>query len=429
MSVSGSSSDSRRSWIQRLPFYYGWIQVCVAALAMVATLPGRTQGLGLITESLLRDLSVDRGGFARINFWATLAGSLACVGFGRLIDRFGTRAVLSVVSLALGFSVLGMSRVETTAGLAIAVTLARALGQSALSVVSLTIPALWFSARLPKAMAVYTVALSIGFMAAFPGTGFLVEHSGWRTTWALVGIALIVVMAPVAATLVRRSPESCGLSGDPVSTEATAGSRPDPADQTLGAALQTPLFWIFASGSTLYGLVASGLGLFNESILQERGFPAADFHLALAVTAMTGLGGNFLGGWLMDRVGPQRLMAASLGLLALGLAWIPHLHSRAGLVGQACLMGVAGGGVAVLFFTIWRRAFGRRELGRIQGAAQMLTVIGSAAGPVLFAGVVEATGSYALAFRGLAVLVGLVGIGALAVRMPGSPSEGRSASA
>ena len=131
----------------------------------------------------------------------------------------------------------------------------------------------------------------------------------------------------------------------------------------------------------------------------------------------------------MDRVGPQRLMAASLGLLALGLAWIPHLHSRAGLVGQACLMGVAGGGVAVLFFTIWRRAFGRRELGRIQGAAQMLTVIGSAAGPVLFAGVVEATGSYTLAFRGLAVLVGWVGLGALAVRMPGSGAEGRSASA
>jgi hypothetical protein len=32
----------------------------LAALAMVGTLPGRTQGLGLITESLLRDLHVDQ---------------------------------------------------------------------------------------------------------------------------------------------------------------------------------------------------------------------------------------------------------------------------------------------------------------------------------------------------------------------------------
>src|ERR1700691_4713931 len=41
-------------------FYYGWVNLAVAALAMVATLPGRTQGLGLITEPLLRDLHVNK---------------------------------------------------------------------------------------------------------------------------------------------------------------------------------------------------------------------------------------------------------------------------------------------------------------------------------------------------------------------------------
>ena len=57
-----------------LPFYYGWVNLAVAALAMVGTLPGRTQGLGLVTESLLADLQLDRVVFARINFWATLVG-------------------------------------------------------------------------------------------------------------------------------------------------------------------------------------------------------------------------------------------------------------------------------------------------------------------------------------------------------------------
>jgi len=31
---------------------YGWVMLGLAAAAMVGTLPGRTQGLGLITESL-----------------------------------------------------------------------------------------------------------------------------------------------------------------------------------------------------------------------------------------------------------------------------------------------------------------------------------------------------------------------------------------
>jgi len=50
-----------------LPFYYGWVNLFVAALAMVGTLPGRTQGLGLITEPLLVDMQIDRVAFARIN--------------------------------------------------------------------------------------------------------------------------------------------------------------------------------------------------------------------------------------------------------------------------------------------------------------------------------------------------------------------------
>ncbi|MCI0349795.1 MAG: hypothetical protein L0Z53_10250, partial [Acidobacteriales bacterium] len=69
--------------ITRLPIYYGWVNLTVAALAMVGTLPGRTQGLGLITESLLKDLQVDRVLFAQINLWATLIGSLFCLSIGR----------------------------------------------------------------------------------------------------------------------------------------------------------------------------------------------------------------------------------------------------------------------------------------------------------------------------------------------------------
>ena len=38
--------------LARWPIYYGWVNLTVAAAAMVGTLPGRTQGLGLVTEPL-----------------------------------------------------------------------------------------------------------------------------------------------------------------------------------------------------------------------------------------------------------------------------------------------------------------------------------------------------------------------------------------
>src|SRR5688572_8101943 len=89
-------------------FYYGWINLGVAALAMVATLPGRTQGLGLVTEPLIADLQIDRVTWATVNLWATLIGALFCLPVGRLADRLGPRCVLATLVAALGAVVLAM---------------------------------------------------------------------------------------------------------------------------------------------------------------------------------------------------------------------------------------------------------------------------------------------------------------------------------
>ena len=85
---------------------------------------------------------------------------------------------------------------------------------------------------------------------------------------------------------------------------------------------------------------------------------------------------------------------------------------------QAVVMGAAGGVVTVLFFSVWSRFFGRRHLGMIQGAAQTLTVIGSAVGPLWLAKIVEWTGSYATGFRILGLLVAATGIWAALSREP-----------
>jgi MFS family permease len=191
-------------------FYYGWVIVGIAALEMVATLPGRTQGLGLITEPLLRDLGIGRVAYAQINLVATLVGSLFCFGIGRLMDRRGSRLVSTVVPAALALAVLAMSQAAGAGVLLVLVTLTRGLGQSALSVVSLAMVGKWFQRRLARAMAVYAFVMSVGFMIAFPAVGSLVLARGWRYAWAAIGAALIVVVAPLAWLLVRSTPGEVG---------------------------------------------------------------------------------------------------------------------------------------------------------------------------------------------------------------------------
>src|SRR5262245_57386813 len=242
---------------------------------MLGTLPGRTQGLGLITEPLLRDLNISRVTFAQMNLVATLVGGLFCLGIGRLIDRIGSRVVLTVTAIALGLTVLGMSQATGALSMLVAITLTRGFGQSALSVISLAMIGKWFRRRLTRAMAVYAVVMSVGFMAAFPLVGALVQSAGWRIAWASIGLCLVFGLAPLAWLFDRSSPEAIGAEVD-----GGAVDDPEQADTvstehaTLGEALRTPSFWVFAIAASMYGLVASGIGLLNESILVERGFSA-----------------------------------------------------------------------------------------------------------------------------------------------------------
>lgn len=403
------------SLLARVPFYYGWVIVGLAALAMVGTLPGRTQGLGLITESLLKDLNLDRVTFAQMNLWATLLGAVFCLGFGRMQDQLGSRAVLTFLALSLGGVVLAMSTTTSVTMLFVLLTLTRGLGQSALSITSLTMVGQWFNRRLNLAMGIYSVLLSMGFMAAFPVIGGAVQEYGWRAPWATIGWCLILVLAPLALLLARRGPESIGLKMESGSITQEASSV---SDFTWLNALRTPAFWVFALASSTYNLVASGIGLFNESILAERGFAAGIYYRSLVITALTSLIGNLLGGWLAEKWSVNRLMALAMGLLAGALAGIPWLRAVWQVDIFAIVMGVAGGFVIVIFFSFWARTYGRAQLGRIQGMAQMLTVLASALGPLLLAKCHAWTGSYMTVFYIVAAVVMLLGVAAWIVPLP-----------
>ena len=109
--VAASTTRLVRPRQRRVPHAWsGWINVVVAAVIMLATLPGRTQGLGLITEPMLRDLQIGHVAYANINLWATLLGAVICLPIGRLFDRAGLRGATVALTLLLAAVVWTMSR-------------------------------------------------------------------------------------------------------------------------------------------------------------------------------------------------------------------------------------------------------------------------------------------------------------------------------
>jgi MFS family permease len=236
-----------------------------------------------------------------------------------------------------------------------------------------------------------------------------------------VGAALVAGLAPIAALVLPRSEAD---RRRPTATAAAAEGQERAIGYGWTTAVKTRAFWVFAAGTSLYGLVASGIGLFNESILAERGFGPEIYYRTLAVTAIVALAGNFLGGWLAGRVRLTHLLGTALAILGLGVGALPYLASLAHVMIWAGAMGLGGGVVMVLFFSVWPRVFGTRHLGRIQGLAQALTVLASAVGPLLLAWCVRWTGSYAAMFHLLAAVVLLTAAAAVVVPLPPPATSG-----
>jgi MFS family permease len=415
--MTRTSPDASRSWIHRLPFYYGWVTVVVASLAMTATLPGRTHGLGLITEPLLADLQIADTLFARINLAASLLGAAFCLPVGWLIDRFGSRAVLTGVALALGGAVFGMAIVTGPWSLLVTLVLIRGLGQSALSIVSMAIVGKWFQRRLGIAMGVFSVLLTIGFIATLLGMGKAVEAYGWRTAWHSCGVLLVAGLAPLGWIFTRDTPHGVGLAGDE-GEPAVRVAESAPLEASLGFALRSPAFWVFALGTSMFNLIWSAITLFNEWIMAEQGFDKEAAVQVLAILTGVGLVTNLGCGAIAGRRNLGKLLGIGLGVLAVSLGAFSRINSLPALRLYAVAMGLVGGVVMVVFFAAWRHLFGAAHLGRIQGAAQLISVLASASGPLVLAEWHHRQGSYGPAFQGLAVAVRALAMAALFVSPP-----------
>jgi MFS family permease len=422
---------------------YRWVHVGVAALAMVLTLPGRTQGLGLFTEPLLRSLSLDRESYGFLNLGATLLGALFCLPCGYLLDRLGTRAVLLGVTTAFGVTVLAMSQLTTgawaypislplpegmgcpvnlnfMADLFLFLLLTRGLGQSALSVVSLALIGRSAGRKAGPAMGVFAVAVALGFMAAFAVLG---RPNEWRPAWAGIGVA-VLVLGPVGALMVRNR----SLDADAARTNAIS---PDESSFTLGQALCSPTFWTFSLATSFLGMVLAGTSLFGESLVAERGltesvlapygFKKVFVNVAL-VGIPFGLSSNLIVGWLATRVPLGRLMALATALFGAALLTFPLVETEAAVYAYAVTLSIAGGAMSVCFYTGYRRAFGPARLGSIQGLAQMMTVILSAVGPQVFASAKAHLGSYSPLFAPFAAVAFALAVATWLVGLPARPA-------
>jgi MFS family permease len=316
---------------------------------------------------------------------------------GRLVDRSGARRMLGIVALLLGMACLGLAVSSGALGLFLSFAALRALGQGSLPVIATLLVAQWFVRYRGRAMAI--VALGFAASNAFlpPLTQHLVAGLGWRGAYiALAGMVWTLLLP--AFLLARNRPEPLGLFPDGAAEPPAHEQAQGVADQLIVAppTLREVRFWILALPMAAGPFVVTALVFHQASIFAERGLSPAVAAGVFTVFA----GGSALmmvvAGFMVDRIGPKRMALFNLLVMFSGVAWLTQIASAPGAILYAALLGASSGGQSVVQSVAWATYYGRQGLGRLQGAAAMVTISAAALAPLPLAALQQATGSYRL---------------------------------
>src|SRR3954471_12993641 len=208
-----NAPDKKQASLMRLPFFYGWIIVAVTFVTMAIGVNARTSFSLLfppIIEEFGWERSVTAGAFS---FGFLVSGALSPM-IGRMMDRYGPRAVMELGVFLMGGGLLLAPL--TTEPWHLYLTIGVLVGGGSVclgySGQSLFLPN-WFVRKRGLAMGIAFAGVGIGSVVMLPWVQTMIEQTGWRTACTAMGVLVLVVLAPINL-LLRKRPEELGLTAD-----------------------------------------------------------------------------------------------------------------------------------------------------------------------------------------------------------------------
>ena len=163
----------------------------------------------------------------------------------------------------------------------------------------------WFHERRGAAFAFLMSGGAVGAMILPVIAQRLVDTVGWRTAFALLGTAVLVVGLPLAA-YVREAPSSAHSKA-----KGTEGV-------SAGGGLRSKIFWIIVTVLFFASLSQNGSITHLAALLTDRGLSTNRAAMAVSLLGGAILAGRVVTGWLLDRYFAPRV---AFGLLVSRL-WV-----------------------------------------------------------------------------------------------------------
>ncbi len=260
-----------------------------------------------------------------------LLGSLARLPMGMLTDRFGGRAMFTIL-IALSAAAAWLVPLTSSYGGLIGAAFFLGLAGSSFAIGAAFVSRWTPAGRQGTALGVYGLG-TLGQSAAVFGGPVIAAALGWESVFR--GMSLLLAAWAVAFfTLARNAPKAV---------------RPAGVGAMVRVLRTAPTAWLLGG---FYFLTFGGFVAFSiylPTLLRTQfGLAPADAGLRAAGFVVVATLMRPLGGWLADRIGGAQVLSWVLGGVALFawlLAWPAIVPFTVGALGCATLMGLGNGAV------------------------------------------------------------------------------------
>lgn len=271
----------------------------------------------------------------------------------------------------------------------------------------------WFEKNRGLMISIAMMGISIGGTILSPILSWVISSYGWRKAYFILGAASLIVLIPISAFIVRRTPEDVGLlpyghGEEPVNRNKKSKSVPASNwNATLNEARKTPVIWMFAIGAFLIYFTSCIMGHMSY-YLQTTGFTAASIAAYISLFSVVAIVGKLVLGHIFDRFGSKGGILFGCGTFFFFLvAFIMVQGSTLMLYVAAVLYGFGTCTATIAVPIMTTNIFGAKNYSELYGFISAFTMTGSAIGSSGIGLIYDITGSYRPALFILAVLTAL----------------------